>query len=454
MKKLSVLALFCGLLQWGATHAQDSVKYRLRLNFPLADVPQNTKLPYTYPSMYQAVEWGNNFYELGFWGVEALGNKIVRANSQSAKGKRFANGAVKYALGWALVKYGSELPIPMGVWTHEEFHRSVLGVAGVASKNGNWFPSRWDGTVYGPTDEDLNHLKATNLSALLYSYTAGVQAQNAFTKKNAVADFYYPRTQYKNALYLYNAYYVWNYFRFSTSALSDSVKVLAPPHENADPAQRDFAGADLTAWAYDMFNPTKPFTARDSFPNGRGVNRRVGFADLSAEAQDYLKKQKSLSLINFINPAIFFVNRIKVGRGFSFNFFAQYAPTHFGNNVALYVPLKIKNANLLLAAHNYNNKSYTWWGAEVGAFDYKPFSNKKMQLSTVLNVWQQPKNQSYYDVQSAIGGALQVDASYAVSKNISAYASVVVKTKGWMMGSPYLNDNLSVRVGVSYGLKK
>ena len=454
MKRLSVIALLWGLLQWDATNAQDTVNYRLRVNFPLADVPQNTKLPYTYPSMYQAVEWSNNFYELGFWGIEALGNRLVRVKSQSTKSKKFANGAVKYALGLAFVKYGSELPIPLGVWTHEEFHRSVLGVAGVASKNGNWLPSRWDGTVYGPTDEELSRLKATNLNTLLYSYTAGVQTQNAFTKKNAVVDFYYPRTQYKNALYLYNAFYVWNYFKFSTSSLSDSVKVLAPPHENANPAQRDFAGADLTAWAYDMFNPTKPFTARDSFPNGDGVNRRVGFSDLSPEAQDFLKKQKSLSLINFINPAIFFVNRIRVSKGVSFNFFAQYAPTHFGNNVALFIPLKIKNANLLLAAHNYNNKNNTWWGVEVGAFDYAPFSNKKIHLSTLLNVWEQPKNQSYYDTQSALGGALQVDAAYKISKTFSASVSVVGKTKGWMMGNPYLTDNLSVRVGMSYNLLK
>lgn len=203
-----------------------------------------------------------------------------------------------------------------------------------------------------------------------------------------------------------------------------------------------------------MFNPNQPFTARDSFPNGSGVNRRVGFSDLSTDAQDFLKKQKNLSLINFINPAIFFVNRIKVSNNFSFNFFAQYAPTHFGNNVAVYVPFKIRQGNYLVAAHNYNNKSNAWWGAEVGAFDYKPFSNKKIQLSTVLNVWAQPKNQSYYDTQNAIGGALQVDAAYAVNKNLSVYAALVGKTKGWLAGSPYLNDNLSVRAGINYNLMK
>jgi len=57
------------------------------------------------------------------------------------------------------VKYGSELPIPLGVWAHEEFHHSVLGVNGISSKNGNWFLSRWDGTVYGVSDEQLSDLK-------------------------------------------------------------------------------------------------------------------------------------------------------------------------------------------------------------------------------------------------------------------------------------------------------
>jgi hypothetical protein len=454
MKRGLMLLFAVGLINAGQLFAQDTTTYKLRLSAPVIDLPQNTQLPYTYPSMYQALEVGNDFYELGFWGIEELGNRIIKKENGASKGKKFANGALKYALGLAFSNYGSELPIPLGVWAHEEYHRSVLGVAGVASKNGNWLLSRWDGTVYGPTDGQLDNLKASNLTALLYSYTAGVQAENTFTRKNVITDFYYKRSQYKNALYLYNAYYVWNYFNFSTSAISDSVKVLAPPHENADPSQRDFAGADLTAWAYDMFNPGKPFTSRDSFPNGSGVNRRVGFSDLSSDAQDFLKKQKTLSLINFINPAIFFVNRIKVNDYFSFNFFAQYAPTHFGNSAALYVPFKIKQGNYLVAAHNYTNKNKTWWGIEAGIYDYKPLANKKIQFSTLLSVWQQPKNQSYYDEESAVGGSLQVDASYKVSKNFSAFASVIGKTKGWVAGSPYLNDNLSLRAGINYSLKK
>lgn len=84
------------------------------------------------------------------------------------------------------------------------------------------------------------------------------------------------------------------------------MKILAPPDESRNPVERDYAGADLTSWAFDMFNPDAPYTSRDPFPGGDGVNRRIGFSDLSQEAQDYLKKQKNLSLLNFINPSIFF----------------------------------------------------------------------------------------------------------------------------------------------------
>lgn len=98
---------------------------------------------------------------------------------------------MKYTLSLAFVKYGSELPIPLGVYTHEEFHR-------------------------------VNQ------------------------------DFYNQRTFYKNPFYLYNAFYVWDYFRFSASSDADSVKVLALPDEDPDPYFRDYAGADLTAWIYDL----------------------------------------------------------------------------------------------------------------------------------------------------------------------------------------------------------
>ncbi len=431
---------------------QDAGSYKLQLSVPVIDLPQNTGLPYAYPSMNQALEWSKDFYELGFWGIDELGDGLFlkRRTTPHAKGRIFANNLFKYALGLGFSKYGSELPIPLGVWGHEEYHRSALGVAGVASKNGNWLLSRWDGTVYGVSDESLSMLKEERLDQLLYAYVAGVQYETMLNERVTLEDFYNQRSLTKNALLLYNAHYVYNYFKFSTSPHSDSVKILAPPHESPNPVERDFAGADLTAWVYDMFNPEMPFTARESFPNGEGVNRRVGFSDLSPEAQEYLVKQRKLSLLNFANPAIFFVNKIRLGQGFAFNVFAQYAPTHFGNGIALVVPLHLHKHKLLLSMHNYNSHAVSGYGLGLGVFGHR--ISHKLNADLTLNLWEQP--QSFWGTGKHVGGALQLKGRYALNPHISCFAAVTGKTKGWIMGNPYLAENVSMQMGIDVQIKK
>lgn len=448
--KLPLLLLLCAALV-GIAHAQDTNTYQLRLEQSILDFPQQVDLPYKAPSMLQSLELSNNFYELGFWGIDKLGNKLFNNKTKPYTTKRkVGNGIFKYGLGLAFAQYGSELPIPLGVWAHEEYHRSVLGVNNISSKNGNWLFNRWDGTVYGVSDQNLQQLKQNDINQLLYSYVSGVQYEIALNEKVTLNDFYHKRSLNKTALLLYNAYYVYNYFAFSTSAASDSVKVLAPEHESKNPLQRDFAGADLTAWAYDMFNPAAPYLNRDSFPNGEGVNRRVGFSDLSPEAQDYLKQQKQLSLFNFINPAIFFVSEIKLNPQFAFNFFTQYVPTHFGNDIALYVPIKYKGNNLLVNIHNYNNKTTNGYGIGLAIYHHK--LGNKLESDAALHAWNQPK--SFYNNQMKMGGAIHLKLRYQINPNFAATLATTAKTDGWMMSNPYLRQNISAQLGLSYQLKQ
>jgi len=207
MKKsiLTIIVIFLFV----AINAQDTATYKLRLSYTLIDLPQNFQGQAAYPSMMQSVELSNDLYDLSFWGIDELGNLIIRNNGNTLGGK-IANSAVKYVLGFAFSKYGSELPIPLGVYTHEEFHRSVLGAAGLNSLNGNWIFNRWDGTVYGVLDDEMSALKQNDPENLLYSYVSGVQSENYLTQVNVIRDFYYKWEFYKNPFYLYNAYYVWD----------------------------------------------------------------------------------------------------------------------------------------------------------------------------------------------------------------------------------------------------
>ena len=211
MKKILFLSLF--LISAQLVFTQDTDVFKLRLSISLLDFPQNLESSGNYPSMMQSIELSNNLYDLSFWGIDALGNVIIRNRDNTTIGT-IANKGFKYLAGFAFSYYGSELPIPLGVFTHEEFHRSVLGIYGLSALNGNWLLNRWDGTVYGLTDQDLTTLKQNSINGLLYSYVSGVQSENYLTQINVIQDFYHNRTFYKNPFYLYNAYYVWNYFQF------------------------------------------------------------------------------------------------------------------------------------------------------------------------------------------------------------------------------------------------
>ncbi len=448
MKKVSLIILISILSHRWAT-AQDSSHYDLRLSIPLIDLPQNRTLLYRYPSMNQATEFSADVYELGFMGIDKVGDKLFKhKNKEYTPAKRILNAGFKYLMGAAYVKYGSELPIPLGVWAHEEFHRSVLGVNKINSKNGNWLPNRWDGTVYGVSDQDLTTLKNNNPNQLLYAYVAGIQSEVMLNRKISVQDFYKKRSLPKNALILYNAWYVWDYFKFSASPATDSVKVWGAKAENPDPTERDFAGADLTAWAYDMFSPDKPFTDRDQFPNGQGVNRRIGYSDLSAEAQQYLAKQKKLAILNFVNPAIIFINRIPLGRHSSFNFFMQYAPTHFGNDISLMVPVQHRNIDLLIGIHKFSNFKSESYGLDLGLYN-KPLA-RHLEADVLIRLWSQPK--SFFNDSKESGGALQADLRYLITRYLALNLAFNAKTRGWQIGSPYLDSNVSSHLGLCYSL--
>ncbi len=424
-------------------------RQRLRLEFSVVDFPQNFLPNGHFPSMRQSLQMSNNFYELGYWGIESLRDVLVK--NRETRFRKYLHRGIGYAMSLAFVRWGSDLPIPLGTWAHEEFHRSVLGLQGLRTYNGNWMLRRWDGTVFGTTDAELSNLKVTALPELLRAYTVGLEAQNASSRSNALHDFYTERTMPKNALYLYNAWYVWNYFRVSCGPASDAVKGFAPDFLSEDQRQRDFAGLDLTAWAYDMTEPNAPYTTRDTLPGLSGVNRYVGFSDLQDGAQQYLQRQRNLSLLNFIQPAIFFKNRFRLGPSLRATFMVQYAPTSFGNAISLTVPFIIgQNRNFYVGMHTYNNNVKHLPGLELGVYQMPVTASKNVSLSASIQGWMQPKGQDFFASESQLGGALAVRGDYKFHRMFSAFAGVNAKTKGWLLANPYLGSNFSVDAGIAF----
>jgi len=125
MKKILIIG-------WAAICLAQSgwAQTKLSLSVPLLDLPQNTQLPQRFPSMHQSLQWSADLYDVSFWGIDAASTALFD--------DKWKQTGFSYVTGFLFSKYGSELPIPLGVWGHEEYHRSVLGANGVASKNGNW----------------------------------------------------------------------------------------------------------------------------------------------------------------------------------------------------------------------------------------------------------------------------------------------------------------------------
>lgn len=445
---LPIKTLFClwaSLLLAGPVPAQDSSTYKLRLSLSLLDLPQQQHLPHRLPSMQQSMELSNNVYDLAYLGLEALGDKLARPRRRPV-----LNKVAKYALSLALVRYGSELPIPLGVWAHEEYHRAVLGTQHIGAQNGNWLLTRWDGTVFGVSDEQLASLKQNQLPVLLYSYTAGVQAQTQSTYTNMVGDFFHRRSFYKNALYLYNAWQVRHYLGFAGSPATDQVKEKSWPHESPIAAERDFAGSDLTSWAYDMFTPAEAYGARDDFPGGQGENRRLGISELPREAQQFLREQKRLAWFNFFNPAILGLNRFRFSSRLSLTFFTQYNPTHFGHHLSLQLPVYYLDHRVVAGLHRYHSQTSSFNGYSLGLLDQAVGVSGKVTAGLQLAVWQQPAAQSFFDHRGRWGGAAEATLGFQANKNLRLHTTLTAKTQGWMAGNPYLGRQVGARAGLSY----
>lgn len=433
------ILFFAGVLLPALLFAQD-----VSLQIPLMSSTQNFGSNPKYPAMDQVNGYTASAYELSFWGINRLGNRIFK--NSNWKSETFG-----YAAGLIFSKYGSELPVPFGVWGHEEYHRTVLAANGVNSKNGNWIFHRWDGTVYGVTDESLADLKANHLNGLLYSYVAGVQSETQLSSQLVKQDFYHPNKNSKAPLHLYNAWYVYNYFRFATSTLSDSVKVIAPKYESDKANQRDFAGADLTAWAYDMFKPDEDFYDRDNFPDGEGENRRVGFHDLPVGAQKYLIRQKKLSLLNFFNPSIVMINQIKIGDDFSFLPYFTYQPTHFGNAIGFNMPFSINEKGYYLAVNRFSSYEHSYYGVDWGWNERNLGLADGLQFSCIIRFWKQPK--SFFGNEATWGGAVKFQLFYPVSDHFRVTLDYTQKSAGWSEGSAYLGQKANLSMGLQYAIR-
>lgn len=202
-----------------------------------------------------------------------------------------------------------------------------------------------------------------------------------------------------------------------------------------------------------MFRPQEPYEARGIHPSGNGILRDRVPSDYTPDEFAYAQKVGRLQYLNFVSPLLLGINQIKVGQNVTFNVALRHYLTSFGYDLGGDLFLRIKDKNILLTWHGYQNKDRFFPGVEAQFIDLPlKLSAKNLPLTLRTMLWLQPKDQQFYTDQGQAGGLLYAQLRYPLSKTFQPYLEVEGKTQGWVAGTPFLTPNLTVRAGVRASL--
>ncbi len=427
----------------------------LYLDIPLLDIPYQTYSTnttgsffsgYANPSMKQSLAMSDNLYGVAHWEI----NKLIKTNKKIRK-ILFTN---VIAASFDLLTFYT--PFGMG-WLHEEYHRAVMTKRNINSFNDmNTFPfGASEVSVRKVTDENLIMLSDNYKQDFRRLMVAGNEAQfyqiqtlqknNFFLNQNLPNISLYWMSSMTNIIYVNQS---------SSDAFNKKVDKLNI-EDGVNISKRDFTGPDFTAWADALFFPEKPYTERGIHPSGIGINRYIKPSQLSNEARNYLKKQGALQWLNLLSPQLFGILKIKLkstNNGIYYGSFAvRHLLTPFGNDISLDLFYQTPRNNIFVTIHNYNNLNSSFFGLEVSILE-KSLLNNKLQITPRIMVWLQPENQLFFTSKSSLGGLFGGRSSYSFGL-LNPYIEIECKTKGWVMGNVFLEENISINIGLYLRMK-
>lgn len=459
MKNSLLLFTFCMLLQSHIITAQsqsnnypDTVK--LLLDFPIMDYPYQSEAGNTYsgflrsyssPSMAQSLQMTTNFYSAAHFGIKQAFKKM--------KSDFWRNFLTYTAVSVFDI---ATLPAPLGsAWLHEEYHRAVLTRYNASSKNQvNQYPSLAKEAiyVYGIRDEDLQNIHDNHRADWRRLQVAGKEGELNLIQNLQKNNFFYNQEQPHIALYWLLTFSTGSYLRSCASEDFNRLVNEMNDKDGNDIFKRDFTGPDYTAWAYALFRPDAVYADRGLHPSGVGINRYLKPADLTEEEIQYIKRQGALQWLNLLSPTLFGFSKIKIKSTEKGDHYANFAVRSvlnpFGNDIPINVFYQSPKYNLFVALHNYNNRNNYFPGLEVQLIDYYFSFDNKLLFSPRLMLWSQPKDFVFDTQEGAFGGLLGCRLHYHTGI-ISPYIELEGKTKGWVMGNVFLDENVSFRWGLN-----
>jgi hypothetical protein len=415
----------------------------LRLDLMLLDMPANIGLGAYWPTMDQSRSLTASFCELTSAGVYKAAAGIRNPLAQST-----------VTLGLEACALAAYTYLPFGVtWMHEEYHRAVLSSRGISSYDGlyNFNIDLTSISVSSVTDKALEQLKAEHPADLVRCEEAGYEAQidlaNALLKDEM---FHGARLIEPMAWYslFSNSFYLW----FNTSGEADE-EIAEFNKQETTVALRDIVGWDFSSWVYDVDKPDQPYDARGIHPSGVGINRYIGWSQLTSREQNYLRLQAALSLLNFVRPQLYFANPWRSSLyGQQTDVYAglQHYLTPFGFAAGAFAMARAQQAGMIANVNVYANGRLALPGIDVSFLDIPlPIVASGLTWSPRISLWLQPAGQRYDSPTAQPGMLVSQRLDVNLSRNTGAFTELEAKTEGWSAGSVELGPAISIRAGAT-----
>ncbi|GHT40364.1 hypothetical protein AGMMS49965_08520 [Bacteroidia bacterium] len=325
--------------------------------------------------------------------------------------------------------------------THEEGHRSILTDAGIGSISRPFFNEYGAAYVTGVSDQMLKHLRQTNLPIFTRMYIGGVESDYTFQLREAsLLNFGDESFQVLWMEYLLRKIGVVGYY--TMGLLKSDAVVEEEPNE----LDRDIAGMDIYGAVRALHNPTMEF------------KRYVNYADLQPEEIEFVKRVGWRSLLNLVDPTLFFHKGFNIKDKFHANFSLGYSMAPFGDFIDEHFWLRTRSLKTHFYFRQYENKD-TWFPAFGVDFSDIPIANR-WSSTVALHGWSQPEDLSFTQTKGKLGGGIDLLFKYRFpirSKGnctgISINVGIIAKTQGFLPEELAMESHSGIRLGTSFWFK-
>jgi hypothetical protein len=323
--------------------------------------------------------------------------------------------------------------------THEEGHRSILTNEGIGSISVPYFNKDLVAYVSGVRDAELQHLRDTKLPTYIRMLLGGPEADYALSlRSNALLSW---NREPMNVLWV--EYYMRRLMLVGYYALG-LFKVDIGIKEEANELDRDIAGHDIYGAIRHLHRPDMEFY------------RYTNYDDLTAEEKRFVKRAGWRSLINLVDPVLWFKNGFRIKNGDKINFALGYGMAPFGDFIDQHFWWMTRRLNMHFYLREYENRN-TWFPA--AGIEFANLSLFKWLLSDVtVHGWQQPRELSFNTTTGRIGGAIEAIFKYKFNTkkediSLSLNLGIIAKTEGYLLEEMAMDNHIGLRFGASIWLK-